>query len=324
MSGWRRMTPVPEHGASSRMRSNGRPSHQSRGFAASRAARARQVEPRQGAPEIRDAPRVVVERDDLDGAGAAFEDVRRLSSGRRAGVEHPAPSRCVEERRGELGGLVLHRHEPFAEPRDAVDVARRVQGHPLRGVAGRAGPDPGVRQVVEVSPARGSARVDPEGHRRPFQVGAGDGLPLRRPGPFQRLEKPAGVGQPGRRGEVDVEYRVALGREAPQRGVHESGRPRLAERPGEIHRRADRRVGRNPGESELVEPDEDEGADVGVARRARRDMSEPRIQTLQMAQGSERELPRERPVARVEPRVERPPPARSERASVRSTPVTSA
>ena len=107
----------------------------------------------QGAFEIGDAPGVVVERDHFDVPRAKFEQVRRLPPRRRAGVEHPAPARRVEESRGKLGRFVLDRHQPFAEVRNGLDGPRRIEGDPLGGVSGRPGPEPGARQDVEVAPS---------------------------------------------------------------------------------------------------------------------------------------------------------------------------
>ena len=120
------------------------------------------------------------------------------------------------------------------------------------------------------------------------------------------------MGQPGAGRELDAVDRVAFGGEAPQGGVDESGRPRLADGPGQLHRGVDRGVRRHPGESDLVEPEEGEDADVGVAGRAGRDQGQPGFQARQVAQGSERELPGEGPLARVEPRVEPGAPGRAE------------
>ena len=135
---------------------------------------------------------------------------------------------------------------------------------------------------------------------------------------LERLQQPGGMREPGLRGEYGALDAVAPGGEAPQGRVHESGRPRLAEGPGQLDGRVHRRVRRYAGECELVEPEEGEGADVGVApaRRALRDVRQPGVQAREVAQGAERELPGERPLARVEVRAGAPRPARPEGAAV--------
>ena len=72
------------------------------------------------------------------------------------------------------------------------------------------------------------------------------------------------------------------------------------------------------GERELVEPEEGEGADVGVApaRWAPCDVRQPGVQAREVAQGAERELPGERPLARIEVRIGAPSPVRPEGTAV--------
>ena len=240
----------------------------------------------------------------------------RLPAGRRACVEHPACAWGVEQRGRELGRFVLDRNQSFLEAGDGLHRPRRFQGHPVGRVRGPRGRDAVVRQLVEVAPARDPHCIDPEGHRRPFQIGAGDGFPRRRPGTFERSEQPGRMREPGARRELGAQDGVALGREASQRRVRETGCPRLADGSGQVDRRADRGVRRHPREPELVQPEQDEGADLGVARRMGRNPIEPRIQTGQIAQGSQHQLPGECLVSRIEPRVEGSPPARPERAAV--------
>ena len=89
---------MPEalHGASSRIASNGRPSHQRAGVAAS-AARVcgAQAEAGERLVDARQARRVAVEREQVE--VGELEQVRGLAAGRGAGVEH---ARAGRERPG--------------------------------------------------------------------------------------------------------------------------------------------------------------------------------------------------------------------------------
>ena len=114
-----------------------------------------------------------------------------------------------------------------------------------------------------------------------------------------------GVREPGACGELDAFDRVAFRDEASQDGVHESRCPRFADGSSQVHRRADRRVRRNPGESELIEAEKGKGTNRRVARLPCSEVGQPGFQAREITQGPEHQFLGERPLARVEPRVSR-------------------
>ncbi len=63
--------------------------------------------------------------------------------------------------------------------------------------------------------------------------------------------------------------RGTVAQEAPQHGVHQRHRPRLAERPRGLGSLRHGGVGRDPHLDELIETDEEQCADVGVPRLER-------------------------------------------------------
>ena len=90
ISGWRRITPSAEHGASSRIRSNGMPSHQAAGQRASPATMSACKPPRSRFSRTR-ARRCgsMSTASQLRKMRLAFRDQRGFAARRRAGIEHP-------------------------------------------------------------------------------------------------------------------------------------------------------------------------------------------------------------------------------------------
>ncbi len=152
MSGWRRMMPVAEHGASSRMRSNGRPFHQASGCDAS-PARTSARRPRRSrfSRNARQALRIAIEREQVD--LGALENMRAFAAGRGAGVEDALA--IVQDRAGrrrELRGAVLHREQSFAHnPADAVTSRALGQHDRIGKRVGRLRRDAGGCEVLQQS-----------------------------------------------------------------------------------------------------------------------------------------------------------------------------
>ena len=127
MSGWRRITPVAEHGTSSSTRSKGRPSHQSaRPRRRRRAVSASRPESRQVLAHALDPRRRDVQRGHGGRARRPLEHVTGLAARRRAGVEDALARRRCEQVDRKLRRGVLHRKLPVGETGQRTHVGRRL------------------------------------------------------------------------------------------------------------------------------------------------------------------------------------------------------
>jgi hypothetical protein len=168
MSGWRRTMPEALHGASSRMASKGRPSHQRAGRRASPAFSSACSRSRQRVLHARQALRVAVQRQQVQvgqlqqvrglaaGAAQASSTRARRQAGRpsSSGAARCAAASCTETRL---------RQSPAAAHR-----AGRGQHHGLAAQAGSSAAwRPPLRgQALHVGRAAAAAGVDAQRHRR--------------------------------------------------------------------------------------------------------------------------------------------------------------
>ena len=232
MSGCRRMTPVAEHGTSSRMRSNGRPSHQPGGLGHVAGHHAGvESQPTKVAADPLQARLGQIERRDFGLPRHPLEQMAGLSARRSAGVQDPLARPRPEHLDRELGGGVLHRQAPLRESGQGFHVRRRVDPERIRRVRVPVhGPARGLefgRAAVDV----GAHAIHPEPHRRVRIVRLQDGLALPRTLAAQRRHEPAGMRRADRQVAVHGrEHRIALPLEAPEHRIHEAGAPRMSHR----------------------------------------------------------------------------------------------
>ena len=197
MSGCRRITPTALHGASSRIRSNGRPSHHASGRVASPATSARgESKPIEVRADSREPARVAVERPDLVEARAGFQDVTGLAARRRARIEHALARREVEEARRALGRDVLNRRIACREARQRIDGLRRVEHDRGRDFLVRPRADARGLEPCEIVAACRAPLVHAQPHRRGRIVRGADPLPVVGPVVRELLEQPARMAEP--------------------------------------------------------------------------------------------------------------------------------
>ena len=152
--GWRRTMPDAVHGTSARMRSNGLPSHQSVAPASpalsARAAIAAAAGFRRCACK---RLRIAVQRQQVD--VGAFQQVAGLAARRGAGIQHAHAILHVQQRRGQLRGRVLHRHQALVKAGICAAPAPAAAGAPRparpgapRMPAAEQGPDRSATSVL--------------------------------------------------------------------------------------------------------------------------------------------------------------------------------
>ena len=165
MSDWRRMMPVAEHGASSRMRSNAAPSHHLPGSPAS-PTRSSQRKPRRSrfSRTRSQATGVLIQRHHM--CICAFEKMRRLAAGRRAGVQNAHAVSCVERDGCVLRRAVLHGEGAVGVAGQFRHVAAFAKNHRVRQFLNDVASDIGLREHFYESLARDAARIDAQPDRR--------------------------------------------------------------------------------------------------------------------------------------------------------------
>ena len=195
MSGWRRITPVPEQGTSSRIRSNGRPSHQAAGWTQSPTTTCAGRRSRARFDSMRVARAAsIVERDQLGKAGLELGDVAGLAARCRAGVEHAHAGRRRQQARRELGGGVLHGNLSVRKAGQRVHGGRLGEPQRLRRKCARLGREPRSDEPREVGVARAAPCVDAQPHRRLDIARRRDRLPVARPVARESVQHPFRVG----------------------------------------------------------------------------------------------------------------------------------
>ena len=127
MSGWRRMMPVAEHGASSRMRSKATPSHHCDGVAPHRPRRVRRARPSRSRFSRTRASREASESSAVTRASARSSRCAVLPPGAAQASRMRSPSLRIGQRRGELRGAVLHGKKSLGEARQLGDIATVVE-----------------------------------------------------------------------------------------------------------------------------------------------------------------------------------------------------
>ena len=231
ISGWRRMTPVPEQGASTSTRSKRWPSQKVLGSAAS------PVMTRACSPS---RSRVL---DTFTNRPGSLSTATRRAAGeisRRCAALPPGAAQAsrtwvtgpnVEQRCRKLGSRVLDGDRPHSETGQRRGLHRAREHQPLIGMGRRAGGDPGVAQLDQVGIAAGAPRVDPDRHRRGLVVGRRDGLPVAGPGPSKRAQEPFGVRETCAFGGGALDRCLAGGEETPQDRIDDRDRPGFLQAP---------------------------------------------------------------------------------------------
>ena len=178
MSGCRRTTPDAVHGTSARMRSNGRPSHQLAGLAASPSRTSISALPcgnrarfsRTRASRARSTSSATISY-----IGKLCQ-MRRLAARRGARVEHAHAFLRTKQGGRELRAGVLHRERAFRVPRKLGHRAWRQ--HDDSGVADGSRADACVGEAREQCVTRADAHVGAQRKRRSFVAGFEDRLPV--------------------------------------------------------------------------------------------------------------------------------------------------
>ena len=198
MSGWRRMTPVAEQGASSSMRSKAGPSNQSAGRRASpRRNGGVQAEPRKILFKPRKPVAVDIKRHKFSRPRAQLQQLRALAAGGRAGVQNPHPGANAEQGRGQLRAGVLNRYQAFGKAGQPANRRRRIK--PQGGgqiIRQAAAPGSGSGGQCPVRAAAASRAIDPQPHRGLAVSGPENRPPVSRPGGLQSADQPLGMRVP--------------------------------------------------------------------------------------------------------------------------------
>ena len=141
MSGWRRMVPVDEQGASSSTASNGPACHSSTSAATVSAGK---PETREFLVEPGEPGRRAVDRRDLR---ARERELRGLAAGRRAQVRDGKPAHVAEQPGGQRCGGILHPPGALGETRHAGDQA---MGDGAHGAGRQHAPAQALRPALRV------------------------------------------------------------------------------------------------------------------------------------------------------------------------------
>ncbi len=231
MSGWRRMTPVPEHGASSRIASKGWPSHQSGARAEIRVHQPRVApQPLQVVGDPPEALGVAVERGELRSGRRPAPAARR--SCRRARRRHPG---CARPGAAPATGPPAARSNPAPtrgppqNPGPRTAAAPRSSVTAVSTLATGSPRSPAPSSSSRYSSIADTAGVDAQAQRRMLIVGRQDRLELLGPRRLEFRHQPRRVRRA--RGQVAIhrgQARIALAQVAAQDRVDHSGRARRA------------------------------------------------------------------------------------------------
>ena len=301
MSGWRRMMPVAEQGASSRMRSNGRPSHQVAGCVASPANTvACNPEPFEVFADARETRRVEIERDEIE--LGAFEHVRGLAAGRGAGIEHALPVGEIEQIDDALRGAVLHREKTFCIAGKTRHIRAALEHDRVLEIVVRGRSDVVGAKTFEKRRPAAATPVDAQRQRRFAVVRGEDRVGVVGPVASQRVDEPARMRRA--RDFVGVEARIerhALAHEATQQRVDETAVARLAEFARGVDARGDDGVIGHFQNRDLSETDGEQCAHVARLWRQWffQDLCDRGVQTQPPARRLEQCRREQRAIARI-------------------------
>ncbi len=223
-----------------------------------------QAEPLQVFAQTRQPPRVAVERGQFD--IGRFQDMRALAAGRGAGIEHALAVMQVEQAHGLLRGAVLHRKQALAVTGQTGHVAARLEDQRVGRIIRHAANDALLCQLRSEIRARDTASVDAQPQRRRCVVRGKDGFGLIRPIGVEFFDQPTSMRRARHRIAIQLRAsRFALAQPAPQHGVDEARKRRLAQGARGLDRGSHGGVVAQVHDFQLHEAEHEQGADVGVA-----------------------------------------------------------
>ena len=133
--------------------------------------------------------RLQIERQQIE--IGALQQVRRLAARGRAGVEHPAAGRRVEQGGSHLRRRILNRNEAFGKAWQAIDRQWPVE-HQARLAKWRRADAFGA-QARLIFRGRAAPAIDAQRHRRRLIAGGDDAGPQRRISRLQTVQPPVRV-----------------------------------------------------------------------------------------------------------------------------------
>ena len=182
-----------------------------------------------------------------------LQQVAGFATGCAAGIENMVTGSGRDERGGQLCRFILHTDGTRLKTRQSVHRLRAVQGDGLWRNGRRYRRYAQIQQLLQVLARLALAFVNSQGHRWWLVIARQNGLIVLRPGTFDGVDQPLGMGVLADRAAPGqfVKF-ISTTPGIAQHAVDQPPRPGFAHGVGDLNGFTNRRVGRNAGKKELV------------------------------------------------------------------------